>query len=64
MALTLSRRLNEAIVIDEKIVIQVVKTGATTRLRIVAPRHIPIRRQEIEQVKEEERGDTPDLALK
>lgn len=46
--LVLSRKKNESIVIDERIVITVVEIrGDKVRLGIEAPRDVPIHRQEI-----------------
>ena len=46
--LVLGRRVNEAIVIGEEIVVRVVRIkGATVRIMIQAPREINIRREEL-----------------
>ena len=46
--LVLSRKKNESIVIDDRIVITVVEIrGDKVRLGIEAPSHIPVHRQEV-----------------
>lgn len=52
--LVLSRKKNESIVIDEKIVITVVEVrGDKVRLGIQAPRDVPVYRQEVHQALKE-----------
>lgn len=52
--LVLSRKKNESIVIDEKIVITVVEVrGDKVRLGIQAPRDVPVHRQEVHQALKE-----------
>ncbi len=46
--LVLSRKLNESIVIDGRIVVKVVRVdGDVVKLGIEAPRNVPVHRQEI-----------------
>lgn len=48
MALVLSRRLTQGIVLDENIIVRVVRvSGKTVRLSIDAPSSIGIRREEL-----------------
>ena len=48
MLLVLSRRIGEEIVIDEHIVITIVEIrGDKVRLGIVAPKEVPVHRQEV-----------------
>ena len=64
--LVLSRRPNESIVIDEKIVITVIEIrGDKVRLGIEAPRDVPIHRSEVYEAIQKSAGpvgtsdDTP-----
>lgn len=66
--LVLSRRPNESIVIDEKIVITVIEIrGDKVRLGIEAPRDVPIHRSEVyeairrseDAVEKQEQNPTP-----
>lgn len=57
--LVLSRKKNESIVIDERIVITVIEIrGDKVRLGIEAPAEIPVHRQEVfEAIKEQQAAD-------
>lgn len=61
--LVLSRKKNESIVIDEKIVITVVEIrGDKVRLGIQAPREVPIHRSEVyEAIRAEQAGGATHL---
>lgn len=58
--LVLSRKLNEAIVINDDIVITVVEIrGDKVRLGIVAPKDIPVHRQEVyDAIQSQKQPDT------
>ena len=48
MALVLARKINEGVVLDESIVVRVVRiSGDSVRLAIDAPRSMDIRREEL-----------------
>jgi len=50
MALTLSRQVGESIIIDETIVVTVVKLrGGRVAISIEAPKDVPVRRAELEK---------------
>ena len=54
--LVIGRRENERIHIADNIVVSVIRSdGQTVRLAIEAPRHVPIRREEIEPMDQPER---------
>ena len=58
--LVLSRKKNESIVIDDKITVTVVEIrGDKVRLGIVAPKEVPVHRQEVFDAIH---GKTPDAA--
>lgn len=61
--LVLSRKKNESIVIDEKIVITIVEIrGDKVRLGIQAPREVPIHRSEVyEAIRAEQADRAPQL---
>lgn len=60
--LVLSRKKNESIVIDDRIVITVVEIrGDKVRLGVEAPRDVTIHRQEVyEALKAQERSESPE----
>jgi len=60
--LILSRRVNESIIIDERVTITVLSVkGKQVRLGINAPSDISIHREEIfEKIKQGENNDKPD----
>jgi len=58
--LILSRKLNESIVIDGRIVIRVLRIDKdTVKLGIQAPSELPVHRQEIYDVIQKKKQDNP-----
>jgi len=58
--LVLSRKKNESIVIDDRIVITVVEIrGDKVRLGIQAPRDVPVHRQEVYEALQKEAEQPP-----
>ncbi len=60
--LVLSRKKNESIVIDDRIVITVVEIrGDKVRLGIQAPRDVPVHRQEVYESLQKNAEDHPQI---
>jgi carbon storage regulator len=63
--LVLSRKKNESIVIDDRIVITVVEIrGDKVRLGIQAPRDVPVHRSEVYELLQKASGATPEPGTK
>lgn len=61
--LVLSRKLNESVVIDEKVVVTILEIrGDKVRLGIEAPKNLKVHRQEVWAAIQREQGQNGDVA--